>query len=60
LFLHLATFPALQNFMDGKVLKSTVENCLNTKVAAFYDEGIQKLVPHYDKCLNSGSENLEK
>ena len=56
LFLHLATFLALQNFMDGKELKSMVENWLNTQVAAFYDEEIQKLVPCYDKCLNSGSE----
>jgi len=24
------------------------------KAAAFYKEGIQKLVPRYDKCLNNG------
>lgn len=56
LFFHFATFLALQTFMDGKELKSTLENWLNTQVATFYDEGIQKLVPCYDKCLNSGSE----
>ena len=28
-------------------------------MAAFCDEGIQKLVPRYDKCLNNGSENVE-
>jgi hypothetical protein len=29
-------------------------------VAAFYEEGIQKLVPRYDKCLNNGGEYVEK
>jgi len=29
-------------------------------VAAFYEEGIQKLVPWYDKCLNNGGEYVEK
>ena len=28
-------------------------------MAAFYEEGIQKLVPHYDKCLNNGGEYVE-
>jgi len=26
------------------------------QAAAFYEEGIQKLVPRYDKCLNNGGE----
>jgi hypothetical protein len=25
-----------------------------SQVASFYNAGIQKLVPHYDKCLNNG------
>jgi hypothetical protein len=29
-------------------------------VASFYDAGIQKLVPHYDKSLNNGENNVEK
>ena len=29
-------------------------------MAAFYEEGIQKLVTCYDKCLNNGSEYVEK
>jgi len=28
-------------------------------VAAFYEEGIQKLVHRYDKCLNNGGEYVE-
>jgi hypothetical protein len=27
---------------------------------AFYEEGIQKLVPRYDKCLNNGGKYVEK
>jgi len=28
--------------------------------AAFYEEGIQKLVPRYDKCLSNGGEYVKK
>jgi len=28
--------------------------------AAFYEEGIQKLVPRYNKCLNNGGKYVEK
>jgi len=27
---------------------------------AFYEEGIQKLVPLYDKCLNNGGKYVEE
>jgi len=30
------------------------------QAAAFYKEGIQKLVRRYDKCLNNGGEYVEK
>jgi len=30
------------------------------QAATFYEEGIQKLVPRYDKCLNYGGEYVEK
>jgi len=30
------------------------------QAAAFYEEGIQKLVPRYDKCLYNGGEYVEK
>jgi len=31
-----------------------------SQAAAFYEEGIQKLVPPYDKSLNNGGEYVEK
>lgn len=49
LFLHLKTFLTLHNFTDNEDLKSAVERWLNTQMATFYDDGIQKLVPCYDK-----------
>jgi len=33
---------------------------LTWQVAAFYEEGIQNLVAHYDKCLNNGVEYVKK
>jgi hypothetical protein len=40
--------------MDGKELKTTVENWLNTQAAAFYDEGIQTLVCASIPAVNVG------
>ena len=34
----------------------SVENWLKAQAAGFYDEGIGKLVPRYEKCLRRGSE----
>lgn len=60
LFLHLKTFLALHNSMDSEELKSAVKHWLNTQMAVRYDDGIQKLVSCYDKCLNSSGDLLEK
>jgi len=35
-------------------LKDAVQKWLTSQAAAFYEEGIQKLVPRFDKCLNNG------
>jgi hypothetical protein len=42
------------------MLKPMVEKWLNTQAAVFYNEGIKKVVPHYNKCLNSGGDYAEK
>jgi hypothetical protein len=31
-----------------------------SQAATFYEDGIQKLVPGYDKCLNNGGNDVEK
>jgi hypothetical protein len=43
---------------DGEV-KNAVKEWLNG-LAAVYDEGTQKLVTRYDKCLNVGGDYVEK
>ena len=41
-------------------LKDAVQKWLTSQAAAFYDEGIQKLVPRYNQCLSNGGEYVEK
>jgi hypothetical protein len=33
---------------------------LSSQAAKFYEEGIEKLMPHYDKFLNDGENYVEK
>ena len=51
-FLHLKKFLGGKRFDDDDDLKDAVQKWLTSQAAAFYEEGIQKLVPRYDKCLN--------
>jgi len=59
LFLHLKKFLGSKRFDDND-LKDAVQKWLTSQAAAFYEEGIQKLVPRYDKCLKNGGEYVEK
>ena len=52
LFLHLKSFFADRWFHDSEV-KEAVTMCFASQAASFYDEGIQKLVPRYDKSKSS-------
>ena len=58
LFLHLKSFLAGRRFQDK--VKETVTMCFASQAASFYDEGIQKLVQRYDKCLNNGGNYVKK
>ena len=60
LFLHLKKFLGGKQFDDDDDLKDAVQNWLTSQAAVFYEEGIQKLLPRYDKCLNNGGEYVEK
>jgi hypothetical protein len=44
---------------DASKAKGAVKEWLNGLVEV-YDEGIQKLVTRYDKCLNVGGDYVEK
>jgi len=61
LFLHLKKFLGGKRFDDDDDdLKDAVQKLLTSQAAAFYEQGIQKLVPRYDKCLSNGGEYVEK
>jgi hypothetical protein len=57
-FLHLKTFLSGQWFHNE--VKEAVNTCFASQVASFYNAGIQKLVPHYKKCLNNGGNYVKK
>lgn len=46
--------------MSDDELKANVNGWLSDQAAAFFDEGIGKLLPGYDKCLNRNSDYVEK
>ena len=57
---YIKKFLGCKRFDDDDDLKDAVQKWLTSQAAAFYEEGIQKLVPRYDKCLNNGSKYVEK
>ena len=60
LFIHQKKFLGDSRFDDDDDLKDAVQKWLTSQAAAFYEEGMQKLVTRYDKCLNNGGEYVEK
>ncbi|GFV35689.1 histone-lysine N-methyltransferase SETMAR [Trichonephila clavipes] len=60
LFLHLKSFLAGKHFNNDKELKENVSNWLKTQATTFYEEGIEKLVPRYDTCLQNFGSNVER
>jgi hypothetical protein len=46
-------------FINNEELMEGVKTWLSSKVAGFFDTGIQKLIPRY-KCLNSNGDYVEK
>ena len=59
-FLHLKKFLSGQHFENDREAEMNVTQWLQSRVADFYNTGLQKSVPQYDKCLNSEGENVEK
>ena len=60
LFLHLKKFLFGQHFQNDRDAEMSVTQWLQSQATDFYNTGIQKLVPRYDKCLNSGGEYVVK
>jgi hypothetical protein len=49
-----------QHFKNNEELMEGVKTWLSSMMADFFDTGIQKLIPQYEKCLNSGGDYVEK
>jgi hypothetical protein len=49
-----------QHFSNNEELMEGVNMWLNLQEANFFDTGIQKLIPQYDTCLNSGGDYVKK
>ncbi|GFT09371.1 mariner Mos1 transposase [Trichonephila clavipes] len=60
LFLNLKSFLAGKHFNNDKELKENVSNWLKTQTSTFYEEGIEKLVPRYDTCLQNFGSYVER
>ena len=49
-----------KHFTNDDDLKNAVVTWLNNQATTGYEEGIHKLVPRYDKCLNVKGDYTEK
>jgi hypothetical protein len=56
-FLHLKAFLGGWRFLE---VTEAVNMWFASQAALFYDAEIQKLILHYDKCLNSGGNCVRK
>jgi hypothetical protein len=60
------SLPYLKNWLGSQFISNNeelmegVKTWLSPQMAGFLDTGIQKLIPRYDKCLNSGDHYIEK
>jgi hypothetical protein len=51
---------ATQQFHSNEELMDGVNNRLHNLMAPFFDEGLQKLMSRYDKCLNVDGNCVDK
>jgi hypothetical protein len=56
IFTYLNNWLGLQGFSNNEELMEGVKTWLSSQAADFFDTDIQKLIPRYDKCLNSGGD----
>ena len=56
-------FPQISWSLLHKIVsevKEAITTCFASQAVSFYDEGTQKLVQRYDKCLHNGENYVEK
>lgn len=56
----MKTWLKMQYFNKDPELRTGVNERLKSQAAKFNDNGIIKLVQHYDKCLNFNRDYVEK
>jgi hypothetical protein len=59
-FTYLKNRLESQRFSINEELMEGVKTWLSSMAADFFDTGIQKRIPRYDKCFNSGNDYVEK
>jgi histone-lysine N-methyltransferase SETMAR len=57
LFTYLKNCLGSQRFNDSELMEG-IKMWLSSQVADFFDTGIQKLIPQYNKCHNSGDDYI--
>jgi transposase len=60
LFTYMKNWLGSQFFNNTEELMEGVKIWLSSQAVEFVDTGIQKLIPQYDKCLNSSGDYIEK
>jgi hypothetical protein len=60
LFTYLKTWLKSQYFNNKEQLMERVNMWLSSQAANFFDIGIQKLIPRYDKCLSYRGDYVQK
>lgn len=60
LFRELKSWLGGQRFATNEELQDAVKTYLSSLAATFFEEGIEKLVSRYDKCLNRFGDYVEK
>ena len=60
LFTKMKVWLATRRFHTNEELMDGVNNWLHNLAAPFFDEGLQKLVSRYDKCLNVDDNYVKK
>jgi histone-lysine N-methyltransferase SETMAR len=59
LFTYLKNWLGSQHFSSNEELMEGVKLWLSSQAPDFFDTGIQKLIPQYNKCLTAGSDYVE-
>jgi hypothetical protein len=60
LFIKMKVWLGTQPFSTNEELIDGVKKWLHNLAAPFFDEGLQKLVSRYEKCLNVDGNYVEK